>query len=568
MAIIRISGPASADVLQKLMEPTNGAMPKPRYAAVRKLSTPIFDDCFDVDEDEEDNNNTNDIDIDALDEALVLYFPHKNSFTGEETVELQCHGSRGVISGILDCLGHAFPTYYRLRAADRGEFTQRAYEAGRLNLLQIEALADLIVSETSAQRRLALKELSRENSSYITYDDWRTRLTKALAHAEAVIDFGDDEENIGADEEVDVWIGVRENVSALRSAMESHLCDGNRGEITRDGMRVAIIGPPNAGKSTLLNYLAKRDVAIVSDVAGTTRDVVEVALDLGGIKCIVSDTAGLRSEQSSTLTDGDDVIIDVVEVEGMKRARDVAQRAHFTICVVDASCNPKEAMQQLFSELQSSDAAVALDPSNTIFVANKVDLLLSADNHHDNNSNNNSNSNSNNNNIELAEALSNDIREAMMMISAAANENANENDATIQATTTSHNNQQSSEISAFGISCAEGHGVESFLGALTSKVVARVAGPDSDDKQGSNTAVNVIGDQEGAVITRARHRGHVQHAVEALRKFDALSHEGAWALDLAAEELRLAASELGRVVGAVDVEDVLDVLFSDFCIGK
>ena len=235
VAVIRVSGPASGDVLQKLMENTGGKMPKPRYAALRKLSVPHF--CV------SDTGNF----VDYLDDALVLYFPSNNSFTGEETVEIQCHGSRGVVSGILDCLSNSFPNEYRLRPADRGEFTQRAYETGRLNLLQVEALADLIVSETKSQRRQALKELSKKDSSYLIYDKWRGELTKALAHAEAVIDFGDDDD-IEEEEEVDVWANVRVQIADLKESMERHLKDDNRGEIIREGVQIAILGPPNAGK--------------------------------------------------------------------------------------------------------------------------------------------------------------------------------------------------------------------------------------------------------------------------------------------------------------------------------
>ena len=509
VAVIRISGPASADVLRKLMENTNGSFPKARYAALRKLSVPNFEESTSANTLQQGQN------IEFLDDALVLYFPNKNSFTGEETVEIQCHGSRGVVTGILDTLGTSFPSEYRLRPADRGEFTQRAFESGNLNLLQIEALADLIVSETSSQRRQALRELSRENSSYIVYEEWRKTLTQGLAHAEAIIDFGDDDEDISDESEVDVWSGVRAKIQALRESMEQQLTDRRRGEITREGMRIAILGPPNAGKSTLLNYLARRDVAIVSSIAGTTRDVVSVSLDLNGIKCVVSDTAGLRAE-----TD------DLIEIEGMRRARKEALRAHIRVCVVDAvdvSSGVQAVNRMLYLNTRDDDDSEEnidfnFSDGNTLFVANKVDLL--------------------------DDKMINNMKSELLS----------------QLDIVHENNSESSSLETFSISCSEGTGIDSFLEALTSKVTSRLSG--------NGLSNDNIESDEGAIITRARHRQHITAAVEALRKFEILSTEGFMSMDLAAEELRLATSELGRVVGAVDVEDVLDVLFADFCIGK
>lgn len=518
VAVIRISGPASADVLQRLMENTKGSMPKARYAALRKLSVPKVKAKVG---DKTDEKSSIDNDIEYLDDALVLYFADKSSFTGEETIEIQCHGSRGVVSGILDTLGAStvFPhSEYRLRPADRGEFTQRAFESGNLNLLQIEALADLIVSETSTQRRQALKELSKENSSFVIYEDWRKILTRGLAHAEAIIDFGDDDEDISEESEVDVWAGVRTKIQYLREAMELQLTDQRRGEITREGMRIAILGPPNAGKSTLLNYLARRDVAIVSSIAGTTRDIVSVSLDLNGIKCVVSDTAGLRAETE-----------DIIELEGMRRARNEALQAHIRVCVVDAVDIPTgiQAVNHLLllndiddSITNENEERFDITDENTLFVANKVDLLDDTVN-------------------TKSQIQSNLLAQLKPLYK---------------------DNTKTNLRETFGISCAKGTGVDSFLEALTLKANQRLSG--------DGIAKSSVEADEGAIITRARHRQHITAAVEALRNFESLSTEGYMSMDLAAEELRLAASELGRVVGAVDVEDVLDVLFADFCIGK
>lgn len=321
IAVIRISGPQSFVVLDRLMnypqqghrvhKPKQQTIPRARYASIRNLYDPR--------------------DGSTLDQALVLTFPRPHSFTGENVVELHCHGSRGVIQGVLDALAAlAMPrttatttlSSVTVRPSERGEFTQRAFENGKLNLLQVEALADLILSDTSLQRKQALRNLIGDNLSRL-YNQWRKELIKGLAHAEAIIDFGDDEDlsatassstayddDDAEKEEEDnqnnnpieisfktqnsVWGGVRESVSQLRMAMERHIQDNQRGEIIRQGVRVAIIGPVNAGKSSLLNILAKRDAAIVSPIAGTTRDIVEVIMDLGGVRCIVSDTAGIR----------------------------------------------------------------------------------------------------------------------------------------------------------------------------------------------------------------------------------------------------------------------------------
>ncbi len=292
LAVIRLSGPQSFNALDQLMNCSQKnkikqqKTPRTRYASLRNLYDPR--------------------DGSLLDQALVITFQKPNSFTGEDVVELHCHGSRGVIQGVLDALAATASS----RPSERGEFTQRAFENGKLNLLQVEALADLILSDTSLQRKQALKNLIGDKLSLL-YNQWRIDLTKALAHAEAIIDFGDDEDLSSSSDDDDdddgtvyeqqtqraqksVWGDVQQNIFKLRIAMERHIHDNQRGEIIRQGVKVAIIGPVNAGKSSLLNILAKRDAAIVSPIAGTTRDVVEVIMDLGGVRCIVSDTAGIR----------------------------------------------------------------------------------------------------------------------------------------------------------------------------------------------------------------------------------------------------------------------------------
>eukprot|EP00581_Thalassiosira_minuscula_P018092 CAMPEP_0183711766 /NCGR_PEP_ID=MMETSP0737-20130205/7174_1 /TAXON_ID=385413 /ORGANISM="Thalassiosira miniscula, Strain CCMP1093" /LENGTH=559 /DNA_ID=CAMNT_0025940333 /DNA_START=207 /DNA_END=1883 /DNA_ORIENTATION=+ len=364
VAVIRISGACAFDALRELLSPyplvgssekgggeeNDGEdttikvkvpkLPKARMASLRTLYDPLTHD---------NNNNNNKAPTqqqqkrDPLDSALILTFPGPNSFTGEDIVELHCHGSRAVVQGVLAALsslhfqkvpslssngdsstGNKTLKRLALRPADPGEFTQRAYAHGKLGLVEVEALADLIVSDTSLQRKQALQQFDGRLSRL--YMGWREELIKGLAHAEAVIDFGDDEvldededdvmydgilssNNGNADGGMSVWGTIPPRISSLRQAMDRHLADASRGELLRDGLRIAIVGRPNAGKSSLLNLLAGRDAAIVSSTPGTTRDVVEVILDLGGVRCTLLDTAGVREEKEEGVND--------IEVEGM-----------------------------------------------------------------------------------------------------------------------------------------------------------------------------------------------------------------------------------------------------------
>jgi len=490
VAVIRISGPDANGVLGSLLKTSPSSkpvLPKYRQAALRKLYHPV--------------------DHSILDHALVLSFKGPNSFTGEDLVELQCHGSRVIVERILT---EALPSL-GCRLAEPGEFTQRAFSNGKLDLVQVEALADILAADTHLQVEQGLKHLNGDVSK--TYESWRKLLISGLAHAEAVIDFGDDEHLLlGDDSEMNdgrtdealqlqqdsVWGEVGEKMMELQKSMKDKLEDGRRGELIREGIKVAIIGPPNAGKSSLFNLLARRDAAIVSPIAGTTRDVLQVSMDLGGVKCTLQDTAGVRSDT-----------MDVLELEGMKRAKTVIQEADLVVAMIDVTdaSHGMEVVQSVLEECNDTeDDDLKINPTPMLLVRNKNDLMEQG----------------------------------------AEGNNGGET-------------QQQIEFgeSIFDISCHDQEGIDTFLSALTEKVLART----SLDSNLSNTS-------EGALITRARHRQHVEAAVLALERFSALSGEGSMAVDMAAEELRLAASELGRVTGAVDVEDVLDVLFSDFCIGK
>ena len=290
IAVVRISGPHAGAALERL----TGGLPEPRKAKLVRVRDPASGD--------------------VIDEALALWFPAPHSETGEDVGELQLHGGHAVIAGVLDALAQC----EGCRPAEAGEFTRRAFENGRLDLTEVEGLADLIAADTAAQRRQAFRQLKGLIGDRA--EAWRNRLIEALALVEARIDFSDEAdvpENL-----VEPALGAARQ---LRDEIAGCLSDAGRGERLRDGLVIAIAGPPNAGKSTLLNWLARREAAIVSPYPGTTRDVIEVHLDLGGYPATVLDTAGIRDSD------------DPVEQEGVRRARERAAMADLVLWVIDAS---------------------------------------------------------------------------------------------------------------------------------------------------------------------------------------------------------------------------------------
>lgn len=427
VAVLRLSGPAAPEALRRLTRP---ALPPPRQAALRVLRDPLTGEI--------------------LDRALVLRFEAPRSETGEDMVELHVHGGPAVIEGVAQALA-GLPG---LRPAEPGEFARRAFLNGKLDLTAAEGLADLVAAETAAQRRQALAQM--DGALGRLYEEWRQRLVKALALIEAGIDF--------ADEEVpaDVVAAGRAAARALEAEMRAHLADGGCGERLRVGISVAILGPPNAGKSTLLNKLAQRDAAIVSSVPGTTRDVIDIDLDLDGYPLRIADTAGLRPTG------------DPVEAEGVKRAQRRAQAADLVVVVLDATAWP------------------AIDPAmepalagNPLVLVNKIDLRP----------------------IAAPAALKG--------------------------------------LPVHLLSLATGEGFAAARAALSARVRA-------------------LADAGGAPVpTRIRHRAALEAAVQALARAS-----GAGPVELAAEDLRLAARTIGRITGRIDPEDVLDVIFREFCIGK
>lgn len=425
VAVVRLSGPGAMAALEDLSQ-----VPLP--AARRAVLRPIY----------RSGDKT------LIDQSLAIIFPGPNSFTGEDVVELHLHGGPAILSALFDELS-ARPGF---RPALPGEFTRRAFEHGKMDLTEAEGLGDLVNAETEAQARQALRQMQGDLGRL--YDGWRESLIRALAHLEADIDFPDEDLPDG------VAATIAPKIAALRSDIEAHLADGHRGEKIREGLDVVILGQPNVGKSSLLNTLARKEAAIVSEEAGTTRDIIEVPMDLAGYPVTIADTAGLREAAN------------VIEREGVRRARDRATRADIRLFMTTADA-PKIAAE--FADLcEAGDYRLI----------NKIDLVDPA-----------------------------------MAEDAAAR--------------------------VFPISVKSGAGIETFLAALEADVTTRL-------------------DLSGApALTRVRHRQALEDCVESLRRFAAAPEP-----ELAAEDVRLAVRALGRITGRVDVEDILDVVFGDFCIGK
>ena len=464
ISVIRLSGSKSHEVLKTLLG-DNQSLPPLRKACVRYLYSNTDDDST------------------MMDQAMVLRFQGPSSFTGEDMVELHCHGSRAVTTTVLETLSKL------IRPAERGEFTQRAYSAGKLNLLQVEALADLLASDTKTQAQLALKQYN--GNLYTLYTNWQTKLTKALAHTEAVLDFG--EEDL---DDADAWTDdLLHMLSVLKRDMEQHL-NCRVGELIRDGLRVAIVGPPNAGKSSLLNCLGQEDVAIVSPIAGTTRDVVSLDLELQGIRVTLYDTAGLRSSTT-----------DVIEEQGIQRTQQITQQAQIILCLQDITTSENGDNNEDWQSMISPNLPTTQQQhkNNVFMIYNKADLNSSTE-----------------------------IKEKTLP------------------------NFIDTDENVFEISCQTQQGIPELIQRLTYVVQQSIQNSSGDNNDGG----------EEVVLTRQRHRIHVENALESLNKFFQLSVDGITCMDLAAEELRCANTHLGRILGATDVEEVLDVLFADFCIGK
>ena len=436
LAVVRISGQRAHAALEQLI----GRVPQPRRASLARVRDPETEVI--------------------IDEGLALWFPAPNSETGEDMAELQVHGGRAVIAAVLAALAK-LPG---LRHAEAGEFTRRAFENGRMDLTAVEGLADLVAAETEAQRRQAYQHLKGLLGDRA--ETWRQRLIEALALVEAGIDFSDEE-----DVPKDMMSRSLELIGPL--AEEISKAGAGQGERLREGLRVAIAGPPNAGKSTLFNRLARREAAIVSPFPGTTRDVLELHLDLGGYPVTVLDTAGIRETN------------DPIEREGVRRASEQAASANLVLWVIDATAVESRARQRPLIQAPSE--------SHVWLVVNKMDLVAEEE-------------------VKRRIESRFDRKETVNLVSS-----------------------------------TTGVGVDELVNAL-----ARFAG--------------CFFTPEPALVTRERQRAHLKETVLALQGAQRAAQEGSE--EIMAEQLRLASRALGKLLGRVDVEDVLDVIFRDFCIGK
>jgi tRNA modification GTPase len=430
ISIVRVSGPEAGTALTSLA----GRMPAPRLAARALLR---------------DGNQA------PIDDAVVLWFPGPASATGEDVAEFHVHGGRAVLAALFAALSG----FENVRAAEPGEFTRRAFENGKLDLTEAEGLDDLIHADTDRQRRQALRQLKGLLGDRAR--DWRAQIIEASALIEAGIDFSDE-----GDVPTELIAPALAKIRTLLGEIEEVLAAQGRSERLREGLVVAIAGPPNVGKSTLINLLARREVAIVSPHAGTTRDVIEVQLDLDGYPVTVIDTAGIRDTK------------DPVEQEGVRRAQARAAEAELVLWVTDPQ------------HREPSQGGAA--PVWT--VRNKIDL----------------------------DAAGSGAREPAP-------------------------SGRSIEEDRFRISASRGDGIRELMAALVA------------------FAREYFGSDDGGLIGRARQRALLQQTVASLRRGIAVAGEGE---ELVAEELRTAAFSLGRLLGRVDVEDILDAIFRDFCIGK
>jgi tRNA modification GTPase len=429
IAVIRISGQETSKAIELL---TGKSVPKPRVATLRKIN----------------KINTSEL----IDEGIILWFPGPESYTGEDMAEIQVHGSKAVI----DALHSSISSIENCRLAEPGEFTKLAFQNGKINLLKAESIADLISSETEIQRQQAIKIMNGKSADQFNF--LREKLLKILSHVEAKIDFPDE------DLPNDILKVIKKSSDDVLKNIEKILNDQKVGERIREGFKIAILGPTNAGKSSLLNHLSNRDVAIVSEIAGTTRDVIETHLNIDGYPVIVSDTAGIRESKNE------------IEKKGIKLSLNRAEEADLKLVVVDAK------------NLDFTDVLKGLLDENAILVINKSDLL--------------------------------------------------EGDV----------DPEIKKLDHVLISIKENLNIDELISKI------------------KNNLKNKFITSDDILITRERHRQHLEQCLDHLKNFNKKNEVEDF--DKAAEDLRLATRHLGMIVGKVDVEEVLGSIFNDFCIGK
>ena len=429
IAVVRISGEETSRVIEIL---TGKNVPKPRVATLRKIN----------------KINTSEL----IDEGIILWFPGPESYTGEDMAEIQVHGSKAVV----DALHSSISQIENCRLADPGEFTKLAFQNGKINLLKAESIADLISSETEIQRQQAIKIMNGKSADQFNF--LREKLLKILSHVEAKIDFPEE------DLPNNILDKIKNSSDEVIIKIKKILNDQKVGERIREGFKIAILGPTNAGKSSLMNHLSNRDVAIVSEIAGTTRDVIETHLNIDGYPVIISDTAGIRDSK------------DEIEKKGIKLSLNRAEEADLKLVVVDAK------------NIDFTDVLKGLLNENAILIINKSDLLK--------------------------KDIDSEIKKINhVLISIKENENIDE---------------------------------------LILKI--------------KNNLKNKFITNDDILITRERHRQHLQQCLEHLNNFN--QKKDIEDFDKAAEDLRLATRHLGMIVGKVDVEEILGSIFDDFCIGK
>ncbi len=429
VAVIRISGEDTSKAIELM---TGKSVPMPRVATLRKIN----------------KINTSEL----IDEGIILWFPGPESYTGEDMAEIQVHGSKAVI----DALHSDISKIENCRLAEPGEFTKLAFQNGKISLLKAESIADLISSETEIQRQQAVKIMNGKSADKFNFI--REKLLKILSHVEAKIDFPEE------DFPEDILNEIKKNSDEVLKNIEKILDDEKVGERIREGFKIAILGPTNAGKSSLLNHLSNRDVAIVSEIAGTTRDVIETHLNIDGYPVIVSDTAGIRESKNE------------IEKKGIKLSLSRAEEADLKLVVVDAK------------NLDFTDVLRRLLYENAILVINKSDLLKK------------------------------DI------------------------------DPEVKKIDHVLISIKENKNIDELLLKI------------------KNNLKNKFITSDDILITRERHRQHLQQCLDHLKNFNQKKEIADF--DKAAEDLRLATRHLGMIVGKVDVEEILGSIFNDFCIGK
>ena len=429
VAIVRISGRETAEVINIL---TGSGLPAPRIATLRKIN----------------NINTSEL----IDEGIIIWFPGPQSYTGEDMAEFHVHGSRAVI----DALQNSISQVKNCRLAEPGEFTKLAFQNGKINLLKAESIADLISAETEIQRQQAIKIMNGKSAD--KFNELREELLKVLSHVEAKIDFPDE------DLPADVLDNIKKKTENVSDKINKILNDQKVGERIREGFKIAIVGPTNVGKSSLLNHLSNRDVAIVSEIAGTTRDVIEAHLNIDGYPVVVSDTAGIRDSQNE------------IEKKGIKIALKRADEADLRLVVIE----PKN--------LEFTGFLKDLFDNNSILVINKCDIGP----------------------LNL--------------------------------------NEQIKKLQPILISIKNNTNIDALIEKIKYKL--------------KNKFIN----NNDILITRARHRQHLEQCLTHLKNFSEKNKSSDF--DKAAEDLRLATRHLGMVVGKVDVEEILGTIFNDFCIGK